>query len=184
MASINGSTEPIRRKPMTVEEKNAIFDQMDTDKNGTLDKDEFTIYILGKFSVSRDQALQIFKSYDLDKSNTIDKAEFGILLGKMDDINIAMDYERDKKIYEHITCAAKWTACGCYFCLCTLCLSCYVSGKMVGKETDKMVTVAEEAEKGREAKLVQSITMDRGSGGGAPESLQLTTNPVGEDNRA
>jgi hypothetical protein len=58
------------REPLTNAQKDAIFDDIDTDKNGTLDLHEFSVYIQGKYSITLDTARQVFKFNDLDGNNT------------------------------------------------------------------------------------------------------------------
>ena len=160
--TLKGEVVPAGRQPLTDAQKDAIFDDIDTDKNGTLDLHEFSVYNQGKYSITLDTAKQIFKCNDLDGNNTFDKTEFKTLLGKkIDAVNIEMERQKDIQVTKHLTCAARWGSCGCATCLCTLGWSCYVAGFCAAKEILKLAEYRAEEEAGREAKLVSSLTMDR-----------------------
>jgi hypothetical protein len=159
--TLKGEVVPAGREPLTDAQKDAIFDDIDTDKNGTLDLHEFSVYIQGKYSITRDTAKQIFKCNDLDGNNTFDKTEFRALLGKIDDVNIEMERQKDIQVTKHLTCAAKWGQCGCITCCCTLGCSCYFAAYCASKELLEMTMYVAEVEALREAKLVASLTMDR-----------------------
>ena len=158
--TVNGETRRMVRLPLTDAEKDIIFDDIDTDKSGTLDMTEFTIYILGKYNITRETAVNIFKSNDIDGNNTIDKVEFRVLLKKIDVVNIEIDTENQTQLLNSVACIARWSSCGCFFCLCTLGASCCISTKCAASEGAKMAEYADNAEKGREARLVKALTME------------------------
>ena len=160
--TVHGQTVMIMiKKPLTDVKKDAIFDDIDKDKNGTLDIDEFIVYILGRFNITRNAAMKIFQHSDLDGNRNIDKAEFRILLGNIDAINIQIDRERETQKMKHLMCAGKWSSCAIGTCLCTAGLSCIIGGNCAAREGLKMKDVIDAAEVGREAQLVTSLTMEK-----------------------
>jgi Ca2+-binding EF-hand superfamily protein len=76
-------TPPVKHV-LTDSEIDFLFNDMDTDKNGTLCMDEFTSFCLGRFTVTKEVAKSIFEANDVDKNSVIDRKEFGLVFKKLE----------------------------------------------------------------------------------------------------
>ena len=103
------------------EEITTLFNQLDANKNGTLEADEFRAFICGRFYISPDK---LFALYDVDKNSTIDVDEFKLIIDVMN--KICAKYDREE--INGLTSKAQAVgAAGCFAyccCICTLGISC------------------------------------------------------------
>lgn len=144
---------------MTDEEIDFLFNDMDTDKNGTLCMDEFTSFCLGRFSVTKDVAKSIFEANDVDQNSVIDRTEFGLVFKKLENAVNAIDYGANVKVLQHVSCAAQWSNFATLCCVCTLGMSCCVARPCVQRELDRSAEVLDTAEDGKEARIVEALQM-------------------------
>lgn len=61
----------------------AIFDRLDKDKSGTIDREEFAAFAQQELGLSKDEADALFKAQDTDGNGTLDRAEFATLVANL-----------------------------------------------------------------------------------------------------
>ena len=151
------SITPPKRHVLSEDEIDFLFNDMDTDKNGTLCIDEFTSFCLGRFSVTREVAKSIFEANDVDKNSVIDRKEFGLVFRKLEQAVNSVDYEANKQVLRHISCAAQWNNCAILCGVCTLGLSCCVAKPFALRHLQKSQEVLEKAENDKEPRIVEAL---------------------------
>lgn len=109
-------------------EDKALFEKMDTSKNGSLDQAEFREFAITSFGMTENEAKDIFKKWDIDEGGQVGPFEFSIM---MSIYHTEVMYQEAVEQSQHIIMRSVPCACcvpfacyiGCCFSLCTLGLS-------------------------------------------------------------
>lgn len=96
-----------------------LFGELDTDKNGTLDRDEFKAFLVGRFHVSTDTAIKVFNAFDTNEDNELDIDEFEHVITAVNDLVVKHELEAAKETTSRTACLGYASCCCAFCCLCT-----------------------------------------------------------------
>jgi len=104
----------------------AIFEQLDTDKNGSLDASEFRAFAMGRFNLTGENADKIFAKFDKNHDSTLDLKEFTEIITSINNATMVFEVAETQKDIHDIQCITYAAAFIYSCCLCTACTSCCI----------------------------------------------------------
>jgi len=138
------------------------FQEFDADKNGVLDKQEFTLFVRKLFDMTAEESETAMKKWDIDDSNSIGPYEFVVAMAVWHThLEWETSYERYKGMQQQNICcepcAPYFFAIGLCCSTCTLCLSwiptcCQMFGSAAGVNEGQQTMVNAERNAQKAAK--------------------------------
>lgn len=104
-----------------------LFTNLDTNKNGSVDWNEFQAFLIGKYRIPSSTVLRVFESFDTNEDKELDLDEFIEMVTVINELVGKYDIQKAKEFQRRtycVACSAVYSIC---CCPCTICMSCLFS---------------------------------------------------------
>ena len=128
-----------------------LYEQLDTDRSGTLDKNEFAIFCKGRFDIDQHFSDKIFEAADSDGNNQVDRDEFLHIMQVCEEADQTFTSQEGNYVMGELSLLAQLAMCAYLCCPCTCgasvcCYGCFASSKMAELEARSKSSAARKKE--------------------------------------